>query len=103
MYTVKDNEQEKAIQFCQTIMDSVYKGIKKNYVQKAVICHSSPLFFFLIDLIAEKRLKILVNPFGGQSKAKDILELKVKPIFEAAKCKLDIQCKNIRYSYFFRY
>jgi sphingosine kinase len=45
-------------------------------------------------LIAEKRLKILVNPFGGQSKAKDIFENQVKPIFEAAKCKLDIQCKT---------
>lgn len=28
MYTVKDNEKKEAIQFCQIIMDSVYKGNK---------------------------------------------------------------------------
>ncbi|KAG2208311.1 hypothetical protein INT47_006167 [Mucor saturninus] len=68
MYTVKDNGAKEAIEFCKTIMDSVYK-----------------------DLISGKRLKILVNPFGGQSKAKDIFQLQVKPILEAAKCILDVQ------------
>lgn len=27
MYTVKDNEKEKAIQFCRIVMSSVYQGI----------------------------------------------------------------------------
>lgn len=26
MYTVKDNGKEEAIQFCQTVMDTVYRG-----------------------------------------------------------------------------
>ncbi|KAI8636263.1 ATP-NAD kinase-like domain-containing protein [Parasitella parasitica] len=74
MYTVRDNEQEKAAELCKSIMASVYK-----------------------DLIPEKRLLILINPFGGQSKAKSIFEEKVKPVLEAAKCKLDIQYTEHRY------
>ncbi|KAL9540832.1 hypothetical protein MBANPS3_009463 [Mucor bainieri] len=74
MYTVRDNEQEKATEFCQNIMTSVYK-----------------------DLIPEKRLLVLINPFGGQAKAKSIFEEKVKPVLEAAKCKLDIQYTEHRY------
>ncbi|GAN08361.1 diacylglycerol kinase catalytic domain family protein [Mucor ambiguus] len=74
MYTVRDNEQEKATEFCQNIMTSVYQ-----------------------DLIPEKRVLVLINPFGGQAKAKSIFEEKVKPVLEAAKCKLDIQYTEHRY------
>lgn len=31
MYTVKDNEKEKAIQFCQLVMDSVYQGLSPSF------------------------------------------------------------------------
>jgi hypothetical protein len=35
MYTVKDNEKEKAIEFCQIIMDSVYQGTPVKYVNNS--------------------------------------------------------------------
>lgn len=88
MYTVKDNEQEKATAFCHNIMTSVYQG--ELYVNCSDSAHLTKVFS---DLIPEKRLLILINPFGGQSKAKSIFEEKVKPVLEAAKCKLDVQCK----------
>lgn len=45
-------------------------------------------------MIPEKRLLVLVNPFGGQSKAKAIYEDKVKAVFEAAKCSIEVKCKQ---------
>jgi sphingosine kinase len=42
----------------------------------------------------KKRLKVLVNPCGGQGKAKQIFETKVQPLFEVAKCTVDVQCKS---------
>lgn len=38
-----------------------------------------------------RRLKVLVNPVGGPGKAPQVLESRVKPILEAAGCKLDIE------------
>lgn len=45
------------------------------------------------DIKQVMRLKVLINPFGGQGKAKSIFERQVKPVFEAAKCTVDVQCK----------
>ncbi|CAO3595203.1 unnamed protein product [Absidia cylindrospora] len=42
-------------------------------------------------LVMKKRLKVLINPFGGQGKAKEIYDTQVRPIFEAAKCSMDVQ------------
>jgi hypothetical protein len=64
-------------------------GIIYIYIYKRSPIHP----FFLLDIVFEKRLKILINPFSGQAKAKQIFESHVKPIFEASKCKCDIQCK----------
>ncbi|KAI9308465.1 ATP-NAD kinase-like domain-containing protein [Cunninghamella echinulata] len=66
MYTVDKGKEKEAVDFCKIVMDGAYKGIK-----------------------AEKRLKVLVNPFGGQGKARTIFETQVQPIFEAAKCSID--------------
>ncbi|KAI8051049.1 ATP-NAD kinase-like domain-containing protein [Gilbertella persicaria] len=68
MYTVKDNEQQKAIDYCQYIMDCVYR-----------------------DSIAEKKLLVLIHPFSGQKRAKAIFQESVRPLLEAAKCTLEIQ------------
>ncbi|KAI8388563.1 ATP-NAD kinase-like domain-containing protein [Radiomyces spectabilis] len=68
MYSLSDNNEEEAKQFCKDLMHDVYKDMKP-----------------------EKRLKVIVNPAGGQGKAKDIFEFGVKPVFEAANCEMDIQ------------
>lgn len=47
----------------------------------------------MIDIQEKKRLKVLINPFGGQGKAKRIFESKVRPVFDAAQCTVDVQCK----------
>lgn len=46
-----------------------------------------------LDVALGKRIKVLINPFGGQGKAKTIYERQVKPVFEAAKCFMDVQCQ----------
>ncbi|KAJ5917412.1 hypothetical protein N7466_010966 [Penicillium verhagenii] len=38
-----------------------------------------------------RRLKILINPFGGQGKAVALYQKEAAPIFAAAGCKLDVQ------------
>jgi sphingosine kinase len=70
MYTVDDGKEQEAESFCKHVMTQVYK-----------------------DLTREKRIKVLINPFGGQAKAKEIFEYQVRPVFESAKCKLDVQRK----------
>jgi hypothetical protein len=52
------------------------------------------LYISILGLLMKKRLKVLINPFGGQGKAKQIFENKVRPIFDAAKCSVDVQCKK---------
>jgi sphingosine kinase len=91
MYTVKQEEKQKAIDFCNTIITHIYKGWNDKKRKKKKLPFIP--FFFLIDIVFEKRLKILINPFSGQAKAKQIFESHVRPIFEASKCKCDIQCK----------
>ncbi|KAI8093821.1 ATP-NAD kinase-like domain-containing protein [Halteromyces radiatus] len=68
MYSVTKGQEQDAIRFCEVVMEDAYKG-----------------------LVAQKRLKVLINPFGGQGQAKKIYEEQVRPIFEAAKCTVDIQ------------
>ncbi|KAI9031716.1 ATP-NAD kinase-like domain-containing protein [Phycomyces nitens] len=68
MYTVHDNKEDEAIDFCEAMIADVYKGLKR-----------------------EKSLKVLINPFGGQGKARDIYNTHVSPIFESAKCKVDVE------------
>ncbi|CAO1629283.1 unnamed protein product [Sympodiomycopsis kandeliae] len=38
-----------------------------------------------------RRFKVLINPVGGPGKARQLFQSKVRPILEAAGCKLDIQ------------
>lgn len=42
------------------------------------------------DVAPFRRLKVLVNPVGGQGKAKKLFESRVRPVLEAAGCRLDI-------------
>ncbi|KAI8877088.1 hypothetical protein K501DRAFT_230817 [Backusella circina FSU 941] len=68
MYTVEEGQEEEAELFCKGVMKQVYKDVRP-----------------------EKRIKVLINPFGGQGKAKEMFEYEVRPVFESAKCKLDVQ------------
>ncbi|KAI8341314.1 ATP-NAD kinase-like domain-containing protein [Chlamydoabsidia padenii] len=68
MYTVEKDQEQECIDFCKIVMAGAYKG-----------------------LLMKKRLKVLINPFGGQGKAKWIFDSKVRPIFEAAQCSVDVQ------------
>ncbi|KAJ5798831.1 uncharacterized protein N7503_006336 [Penicillium pulvis] len=43
------------------------------------------------DVPRTRRLKILINPFGGQGKAQALYQKQAAPIFAAAGCKLDVQ------------
>jgi hypothetical protein len=49
MYTVKDNERDQAIQFCQTIMDTVYRGIAINSSHSRVYNHLRFLSMYRFD------------------------------------------------------
>ncbi|RUP47472.1 LOW QUALITY PROTEIN: hypothetical protein BC936DRAFT_145697, partial [Jimgerdemannia flammicorona] len=49
------------------------------------------------DVEPKKRLKVLVNPLGGQGKARSIFETKVRPVFEAAQCVVDVTYTERRY------
>ncbi|KAF8334184.1 ATP-NAD kinase-like domain-containing protein [Cantharellus anzutake] len=44
-----------------------------------------------------RRVKVLINPKGGPGKAKQAFEKRVKPIFDAAKCLLDVQYTTKRF------
>ncbi|KAI8580262.1 hypothetical protein K450DRAFT_237640 [Umbelopsis ramanniana AG] len=68
VYSIDPQDAEKATKFSSDIMSQVYKDVQQG-----------------------KRLKVLINPFGGQGKAKHIFETQVKPVFEAAKCAMDVQ------------
>src|SRR6185437_13569884 len=39
----------------------------------------------------QKRIKILVNPFGGAGKAAKLFAREIEPIFAAARCELDVE------------
>lgn len=64
-----ENAQE-AIEFCKELLDHAYLDVKFG-----------------------KRLLVLINPFGGQGKAREIFEYHVRPIFESAKCQIEVKCK----------
>lgn len=44
-----------------------------------------------IDSLPLKRLKVIINPFGGSGQAVNIFNKYAKGLFEAAHCKLDIE------------
>lgn len=61
---------EEAISFCKELMSNVYQDLKFG-----------------------KNMLVIINPFGGQGKAKEIFEYHVRPIFEGAKCNIQVKCK----------
>ncbi|KZO95738.1 hypothetical protein CALVIDRAFT_499519 [Calocera viscosa TUFC12733] len=41
-------------------------------------------------VVPGRRVKVIVNPFGGQGKGRHIWEHRARPVFEAAKCLVDV-------------
>ncbi|CEP16897.1 hypothetical protein [Parasitella parasitica] len=68
IYSVDDDKKEDAIAFCEQVVKEAYNDIKFG-----------------------KKLLVLINPFGGQGKAKEIFEYNVRPIFESAKCDIEVR------------
>lgn len=73
IYSVDDDKKEDAIAFCEELVKYAYSDIKFG-----------------------KKLLVLINPFGGQGKAKEIFEYNVRPIFESAKCDIEVRCNYPR-------
>ncbi|KAI9254297.1 ATP-NAD kinase-like domain-containing protein [Sporodiniella umbellata] len=65
-YTAENEQEAKA--FCEKVMQDVYREVKVH-----------------------KRLLVLINPFGGQGKAKHIFEYEVRPVLEAAQCQITVK------------
>ncbi|ORY91898.1 ATP-NAD kinase-like domain-containing protein [Syncephalastrum racemosum] len=68
-YILSSEQSAEADRFCEVVMAGVYKG-----------------------LVQRKRLKVLINPAGGQGRARTIFDEQVRPIFNAAQCTVDVQC-----------
>lgn len=47
----------------------------------------------MLDVKRRRSLRVLVNPFGGQGKAKNAWDKVVEPIFRAAGCLIKVDCE----------
>jgi sphingosine kinase len=62
---------------------------------KLVITEVAPFIHALLSKAygqaqQDKRIKVLINPFGGRGQAKSLYTTSVEPIFKAANCKVDV-------------
>ena len=48
------------------------------------------------DAKRRKRIKVLINPFGGRGKAANLYSQDIEPIFAAAKCEVDVEKTNYK-------
>ncbi|KDN53294.1 hypothetical protein K437DRAFT_289622 [Tilletiaria anomala UBC 951] len=61
----------------------------REWVQRASdLAYTSPITGAPIK--PYRRLRVLINPFGGPGKARVLYETRIRPILEAAGCKLDV-------------
>ncbi|KAI7905459.1 ATP-NAD kinase-like domain-containing protein [Cokeromyces recurvatus] len=68
IYSVDDDKIQEAKIFCEKLLKQAYKGVKFS-----------------------KRLLVLINPFGGKKKARELFEYHVRPIFESAQCSIEVK------------
>jgi sphingosine kinase len=71
IYSVHEGQGKEAEQFCKDLVDEAYR-----------------------DLRFGKRLLVLINTFSGKGKAKELFEYDVRPIFDSAKCSIDVKCMS---------
>ncbi|KAI8991984.1 ATP-NAD kinase-like domain-containing protein [Mycotypha africana] len=69
-YSIEADREEEAESFCNALLSQAYE---LNGVQFG------------------RKLLVLINPFGGQGKAKEIFEYHVRPVFESAKCAFEVK------------
>ncbi|RVX66405.1 hypothetical protein B0A52_09635 [Exophiala mesophila] len=69
-YTLDDSSfsQDKATRWVKRLLDRAYGAAQRN-----------------------KRIKLLINPFGGQGKAEKLYSKWTEPIFAAARCEVDVE------------
>ncbi|KAF3480157.1 sphingoid long chain base kinase 4 [Arthroderma uncinatum] len=65
--------------------------IERTQLSKAETWISSLLDLSYGEAQRNKRIKVLVNPFGGKGSASKTFYKEVEPIFEAARCEIDTQ------------
>lgn len=67
-FPVDEEQKAKAAAWTQLLMESAYGEAQR-----------------------QKRIKILINPFGGRGHAESVYKKDVEPIFAAARCELDVE------------
>ncbi|KAK0777075.1 sphinganine kinase lcb4 [Friedmanniomyces endolithicus] len=70
---------------CYTVMDKTLHGYTKTWVD-ALMDRAYPS-----NTKRRKRMKVLINPFGGQGNAQRLWAREVEPIFAAAHCEVDVE------------
>ncbi|KAK1079771.1 sphinganine kinase lcb4 [Friedmanniomyces endolithicus] len=70
---------------CYTVMDKTLHGYTKTWVD-ALMDRAYPS-----NTKRRKRMKVLINPFGGQGNAQRLWAREVEPIFAAARCEVDVE------------
>lgn len=72
-YPITEEEQPVATAWVEKLLDSAYETAQRR-----------------------RRLKVLVNPFGGKGTAANLYNTYAAPIFSAARCQVDIQSTEYR-------
>lgn len=72
-YPVEKPEHPHTVSWVKTLLDRAYGEVQR-----------------------EKRIKVLINPFGGKGKAQKWYLRDIEPIFAAARCEVDVQKTQYR-------
>ena len=72
-YLIDKSERRRAVSWVARLLDRAYGQAQRN-----------------------KRIKVLINPFGGQGSAQKWYTRDIEPIFTAARCKVDVERTQFR-------
>ncbi|KAI9728718.1 MAG: sphinganine kinase lcb4 [Chrysothrix sp. TS-e1954] len=91
------NDFDITIHYAQQVSSSMLKSVRVAYpLEKALHTEAGAWVERLLDRSygasqRKKRIKILINPFGGSGRAQRYYEREIEPIFSAAACELDVE------------
>ncbi|PGH07720.1 hypothetical protein AJ79_06197 [Helicocarpus griseus UAMH5409] len=91
--TIKYGEQ---VTKSDVTLGSVYYPINVEYKSKAEVWIGKLLDLSYGKAQRRKRIKVLINPFGGKGRATKHYYKEVEPIFTAAKCDIDVESTTYR-------